>query len=136
MANIFLSYRRTDGPQACRVREWLVRRLGLDAVFMDVEDIPFAVNFSDFIREQITNSKVLIALIGADWTKKISQPDDMVRTEIEVAIASQVPVLPVLIGNTAMPNSDSLPASISTIARQNAMTVGVLNEDRKSTRLN
>lgn len=95
---------------------------------MDVEDIPFAVNFSDFIKEEITNSRVLIALIGPDWIKKISQPDDPVRTEIEVAIASQVPVLPLLIGNTPMPDPDRLPASISTIARQNAVTVGVLND--------
>lgn len=100
----------------------------MDAVFMDVEDIPFAVSFPDFIREEITNSKVLIALIGADWIKKINQPDDPVRTEIEVAISSQVAVLPVLIGNTPMPNPDQLPGSISTIARQNAVTVGTLND--------
>jgi len=46
--------------------------------------------------------------------------------EIETAIANQIPMLPLLIGNTPMPNADELPASISAIASQNATTVGVL----------
>jgi hypothetical protein len=44
MPAIFLSYRRTDSPQACRVFDWLVRRFGKDAVFMDVAAIPLAVD--------------------------------------------------------------------------------------------
>jgi hypothetical protein len=46
--------------------------------------------------------------------------------EIEAAIANQIPLLPILIGNTPMPDVDELPASISAIASQNAVTVGVL----------
>jgi hypothetical protein len=128
MATIFLSYRRTDSPQACRVYDWLGQRFGYDSVFMDVAAIPFAVNFPDFIRQAITNSRVLIALIGAQWLTKIHDADDPVRMEIEVAIANHVPVLPVLIGNTPMPDVEELPASISTIAAQNAVTVGVLHD--------
>jgi hypothetical protein len=128
MATIFLSYRRTDSPQACRVYNWLVRRFGNDSIFMDVTAIPFAVSFPDYIKQAIANSNVLIALIGTQWLTKIHQEDDSVRMEIEVAIASHVPVLPVLIGNTPMPNVEDLPASISTIASQNAMIVGVLHD--------
>jgi hypothetical protein len=128
MAIIFLSYRRTDGPQACRIYDWLTQRFGNDAVFMDVAAIPFAVSFPDFIREAIEQSKILIALIGAQWLTKISPADDPVRMEIEAAIASHIPVLPVLIGNTPMPDAEALPASISTIASQNAVNVGVLHD--------
>ena len=128
MATIFLSYRRTDGPQACRVYDWLSQRFGHDSVFMDVAAIPFAVSFPDFIRNAVANSKVLIALIGAQWLTKIHDADDPVRMEIEVAIANQIQVLPVLIGNTPMPDAEKLPASISTIAFQNAVTVGVLHD--------
>lgn len=126
MATIFLSYRRTDGPQACRIYDWLTARFGGDAVFMDVTAIPFAVSFSDFIREAIEQSKVLIALIGTGWQEGIDEPDDPVRMEIETALANDVPVLPVLIGNTAMPGREELPASIAGISLQNAVTVGVL----------
>jgi hypothetical protein len=45
--------------------------------------------------------------------------------EIETAMENQIPVLPVLIGNTPMPNVAALPESISAIATQNADTVGV-----------
>jgi len=125
---IFLSYRRTDGPQACRVCDWLVGRFGADAVFMDVTAIPFAVSFSDFIREAIEESSILIALIGADWHSRINEADDPVRMEIETALANKVPVLPVLIGNTTMPGPDELPESIASIAMQNAIAVGVLHD--------
>ncbi len=128
MAMIFLSYRRSDGPQACRVCDWLVGRFGADAVFMDVTAIPFAVSFSDFIREAIEESSVLIALIGAGWHTRINEADDPVRMEIETALANKVPVLPVLIGNTAMPGPEELPQSMAGISLQNAITVGVLHD--------
>jgi hypothetical protein len=110
------------------VYDWLGQRLGYDSVFMDVAAIPFAVNFPDFIKQAIANSRVLIALIGGHWLTKIHDADDPVRMEIETAIANHVPVLPVLIGNTPMPNVEDLPPSISTISILNATTVGVLHD--------
>jgi hypothetical protein len=95
---------------------------------MDVAAIPIAVNFPDFIRQAIARSKILIAMIGAQWLTNIHDVDDPVRMEIEVALASHIPVLPVLIANTPMPDVEQLPASISTIAFQNAVTVGVLHD--------
>ena len=127
MATIFLSYRRTDGPQACRIYDWLSARFGGDAVFMDVAAIPFAVSFSEFIREAIEQSRVLIALIGPDWHERIAEPNDSVCMEIETALVNGIPVLPVLIGNTPMPDRDTLPDAIAAIATQNAVTVGVLH---------
>jgi hypothetical protein len=125
MATIFLSYRRTDSPEACRVYDWLGQRFGYDSIFMDVAAIPFAVRFPDFIKQAIAKSGVLIALIGAEWARRIRDANDPVRMEIEAAIAHQIPMLPVLIGNTPMPDVEELPTSISAIASQNAVTVGV-----------
>ena len=125
MSLIFLSYRRTDSPQACRVYDWLSRRFGEDAVFMDVSDIPFAVEFPDFIRDSIVSSKTVIALIGPSWLGRINEPDDPVRMEIETALSNRVPILPLLIGNTPMPDPEAMPQAISTMASQNAFVVGV-----------
>ena len=125
MAAIFLSYRRTDSPQACRVYDWLTRRFGNDAVFMDVADIPFATKYTDYIKQSIASSRVFVALIGTRWEEKIGRADDPVRMEIETALEHEVPVLPVLIGTTPMPDADRLPPSIAAIAYQNASTVGV-----------
>ena len=128
MATIFLSYRRSDSPQACRVYDWLAGRFGKDQVFMDVAAIPFAVDYAACIQEAIIDAKVMIALIGNGWLKTIREPDDPVCMEIETACQNQVPVLPVLIGNTPMPDPDELPASITTLAFQNAVTVGVSHD--------
>jgi hypothetical protein len=95
---------------------------------MDVEAIPFAVSFPDYIKDSIGGSRVLIALIGANWAERIQEPGDPVRMEIEAAIANNIQVLPVLVGNTPMPNPDKLPASISNIALQNAQIIGVSHD--------
>lgn len=128
MATLFLSYRRSDSPQACRVYDWLVRRFGEDEIFMDVTAIPVAASFPDFIREAIAGSKIVVVLIGDGWLDKIQEADDPVRVEIEAALDNHVPVLPVLIGHTPMPDPDALPASIAAIASQNAVTVGVSHD--------
>jgi hypothetical protein len=128
MATIFLSYRRTDGPQACRVHDWLGQRFGYDAVFMDVAAIPVAVAYPDFLRQAIARSRIVVALIGAQWAAKIDEPGDPVRMELETALERRVTVLPVLVGDTPMPDAEKLPRSIAAIALQNAVTVGVLHD--------
>ena len=126
MATIFLSYRRTDGAQASRVHQWLTSRFGEDAVFMDVNDIPFAVDFPDFVREAIAGSRVVLALIGRGWSDGMTEEADPVRMELELAFANEIPILPVLIGTTPMPNPEELPESITPLSSQNALTVDVL----------
>jgi hypothetical protein len=128
MATIFISYRRSDSPQACRVYDWLVQRFGNNAVFMDVAAIPFAVSFPDFIRREISQARVLVALIGPQWQGKIHEPDDPVRMELEGAAESRIPILPLLIGGTPMPNAEELPASLATFSLLNAMVIGVSHD--------
>jgi hypothetical protein len=128
MAAIFLSYRRTDGPQACRVHDALSRRFGRDAVFMDVADIPFAVSFPDYLRDAVSASAVVLALVGREWAARIRQDGDPVRLELESAMAHGKPVLPVLIGDARMPSPDELPASIATITNFNAIGIGTLHD--------
>src|SRR5215813_12458878 len=128
MAIFFLSYRRSDSPQACRVHDWLAQRFGRDSVFMDVLGIPVAVGFPEYIRDSIAQSQIVLALIGTDWLKKINEPDDPVRMEIEAAIANKITILPVLIGATPMPEPEQLPASIRSLATQNAAVIGVAHD--------
>ena len=83
-------------PKPVEFTTGLSNVFGNDSIFMDVAAILFAVSFPDFIVKAIGNSKVLIALIDAQWLTKTHQADDLVRMEIEVAIAKHIPVLPVL----------------------------------------
>jgi hypothetical protein len=115
MALIFLSYKRTDSPQACRVYDWLVQRFGEDAIFMDVAAIPVAVSYVEFIRAAIKACKLVLALIGPQWLTRVQDPNDPVRTELEIALANRITILPVLVGSTAMPSVDQLPHSVAMV---------------------
>jgi hypothetical protein len=126
MAAIFISYRRTDGAQAARVYESLVRRFGTDAVYMDVANIPFGADFADHLRQAISGSAVALVLIGSDWCARLQQVDDPVRMEIETILGRGIGLLPVLIGSTRMPGTIDLPPTIQALAHQNALAVGTL----------
>jgi hypothetical protein len=124
MSTIFLSYRRSDSPQACRVYDWLTRRFGKDDIFMDVAAIPVAVDYADYIRQRIAESEIMIVLIGSGWLDRIQAAGDPVRTEVEAAIDNRVPLMPLLIGNTPMPAPEALPPTVAAVAMQNAVTIG------------
>ena len=73
----------------------------------------------------------LQVIIGADWLnatgedgeKRLFQDDDLVRTEIEVALGRGIPVIPVLIGKNHMPSKSELPKSIGELADRNGIPV-------------
>ena len=62
----------------------------------------------------------MLAIIGPKWTdirneagqKRLEDPDDFVRIELEAALARNVPVVPVPVGHAAMPGASQLPASL------------------------
>src|SRR5689334_25411466 len=105
MPQIFLSYRRgPTGYVATLLAEELRARFGSDSVFMDVDSIPVGVDFRDRLTAAVADCQVLLVLIGDDWTttrlangsRRIDDPDDFVRVEIEAALQRGIPVVPVL----------------------------------------
>jgi hypothetical protein len=72
---------------------------------------------------------VLVALIGDLWLtvtgqdgrRRLDNPDDFVRLEIEAALARGVRVIPILVEGARMPRADELPASLSKLARRQAL---------------
>jgi hypothetical protein len=130
---IAISYRREDSlPVAGRLYDRLRTEFGKENVFMDFDSIPYGVDFREHIRQMIDQSKVLIALIGPEWTgkrkqrkKRIDEPTDFVRLEIAYAFARKIPVIPVLVDDTVMPDASELPSDIQEIAFRNAITLDV-----------
>jgi hypothetical protein len=68
----------------------------------------------------VQSCAVLLAVIGGRWLeaagpdgRRLDDPDDFVRLEIEAALARGVRVIPVLVDGTTMPRPDQLPASLA-----------------------
>jgi hypothetical protein len=128
---IFISYRREDSSSnAGRLHQSLVAAFGQESVFMDVDDIPPGEDFRDAVRRAIADSAVLLAVIGRsfvpddpDETSLLDRSSDLVRIEIEYAIDSGIPVIPVLVDGATMPNADRLPDSIEAMAYRNAASL-------------
>jgi energy-coupling factor transporter ATP-binding protein EcfA2 len=135
---VFISYRRTDNPDgAARIYERLMQHFGRDAIFYDQISIPYGEDFRRFIDEQIRECGVLLAIIGRGWldiryedgpakgSRRLDEPTDHVRTEIEAALRANVQVIPVLVGVPhQLPREKELPAGpIGQLSNLNAVDV-------------
>lgn len=126
---IVVSYRRTDAGMAGRIFDRLSHHFGVDHVFIDVDDIPFGVNFRKHIKDALGASSLLVAVVGKNWLggiqgkPRIEDPDDPVRVELETAFQQGLIVLPVLVDDAEMPAADQLPESIREFSYLNAAEV-------------
>jgi hypothetical protein len=127
---VFISYRRQEtAPYARLLREELRRHLGAEQVFMDVDSIEVGVDFAEAIQQAVASCEVLLALVGPQWLtvtdangqRRLEDPDDTVRLEIEAALARNIRVIPVLVDNTLMPQRQQLPESLAPLSRRNAL---------------
>jgi hypothetical protein len=128
---IAISYRRQDSnPVAGRLYDRLQAEFGKGNVFMDFDSIPYGVDFRDHIRQTLKRAKVVVAIIGADWSggreatpRRIDDPGDFVRLEIASALENGIPIIPVLVNNTPMPEAKNLPAELEGLAFRNGLAL-------------
>jgi formylglycine-generating enzyme required for sulfatase activity len=130
MPKIFLCYRRRDtAGVAGRLFDRLKAHFGDDSVVMDVDTMPFGVDFREYLNTEVAQCDVLLAVMGPRWLvktakgRKIDDPKDFVRIEIEAALQRQIPVIPVRINRVRMPAEADLPPSIAPLAYRNAVEV-------------
>ena len=132
MPAVFISYRRADSASAAgRLDDQLVARFGRERVFKDVDSIPPGVDFERYIEDAIRRSHVALVIIGPRWInasaglfrRRLDDPADFVRVEIETALRLGVPIIPLLVENATMPNAARLPASLRPLASLNALPV-------------
>jgi len=129
--SIFISYRREDTESIIgRIDDHLSEQFGRDHVFRDTQIITPGSDFEGAINDALAHCDVLLAVIGPRWagaskigTRKIFEPSDVMRAEIEFALAKGMFVIPVLIDQTSMPTSHELPDSIRGLARLQAARV-------------
>jgi hypothetical protein len=96
---------------------------------MDVDHIPAGADFVRHIEAQLANCSVLLAVIGRHWlnacdesgSRRLDDPDDLVLTEISMALRLRISVIPVLVDGASMPKPESLPVALKPLARRNAV---------------
>ncbi len=127
---IFLSYRREDAAPYARLLQFQLRERIPDArVFVDMDSIEPGLDFAEVIREALDSCTVLVALIGRQWAtltdeegrRRLDNPDDYVRFEVQAALERGVRVIPVLVDGARPLRQQQLPAELQKLARLNAL---------------
>ncbi len=132
MSGIFISYRRSDSPDATgRIYDRLVGEFGKAQVFKDVDSIPLGRDFRGHLNDIVGNCGVMLAIVGPHWTearnpagqRRLEDPDDFVRIELETALARDIPVVPVLVGHAQLPVAADLPGSLGSLVFRQSIAV-------------
>ena len=82
-------------------------------------------------------------VIGRNWLasadknnrRRLDDPNDFVRIEIEAALERNVPVIPVLVDGTVMPQADDLPQPLKKLARRQGIEISHNRFDSDAERL-
>ena len=129
---IFVSYRRSDSADVSgRIYDRLVNSFGEDTIFKDVDNIPFGVNFKTYLSEIIEKSKIILVVIGPSWLnvkddkgqRRLDNPSDFVRIEIEVALKRKIIIIPLLVSGASMPDATQLPSALEELAFYNGTKI-------------
>jgi hypothetical protein len=129
---IFISYRRTDSDDVTgRIYDRLVQRFGKELIFKDVDSIPLGLDFREYVCEVVGRCNLLLAVVGDEWlassspagARRIDDPKDLVRIEIEAALQRKIPVVPVLVRGASVPEENQLPPSLTGLTYRNGIKI-------------
>ena len=144
LGRVFISYRREETAYPAG---WLYDRLAErygGQVFKDVDSIQLGDDFVEVITRAVASCDVLLALIGGEWLtitdahqqqRRLDDPDDFVRLELEAALTRNVRVIPILVDGATMPRADDLPPSLAGLVRRHALELSPARFDFDTSRL-
>ena len=92
--HIFISYRRSCSEQNARILQLALQKAGYD-VFLDYDDLNNNNTFTYRIRKVIENTPIFILLLAPNAFERCSEGSDIMRMEIEHAIATERTIIPV-----------------------------------------
>lgn len=126
---IFISYRREDSAgDAGRLADHLHQRFGATRVFLDIDTIEPGTDFVDVLQASVQQTAVMLVVIGPRWaalrnedgTRRLDDPKDFVRHEVEAALGRGIPVVPVLVQGAALPRAQDVPPSLARLLTRQA----------------
>jgi hypothetical protein len=102
-----------------------VEHFGAERVFMDVTMEP-GVDFAETIQAAVGSCGALVALIGEEWltvkdargNRRIDDPADVHRMELEAALDRQVRLIPALVQDAPVPAAEDLPEALQPLLRR------------------
>lgn len=131
-ARIFISYRRDDAAgEAGRLADHLLRRFGADRLFLDIETIEPGTDFVQVLQRSLKETAAVLVVIGRRWVdipdaagrRRLDDPADFVRQEVEAALGRDIPVVPVLVQGARLPRAEDLPAPLVPLVTRQAATL-------------
>jgi hypothetical protein len=123
---LFISYRIDDSAYAAgAVADRLAARFGQANVFRDRDSLSLGSVYPKKIRRALERSDVVLAVVGPSWLdirdragrRRIDDPRDWVRAELRMAFERDIPVVPVLLDHTPLPEPARLPADLAPLSR-------------------
>lgn len=132
MAGVFLSYRRVDTQDvAGRLFDRLVEHFSREQVFKDVDSLPAGVPFPEFLEQTLRAADAVLVLIGPHWMtcrgadgkRRLEDPLDFVRVEVELSLQLGLPTIPVFVGQVAVPTASDLPESLRPLFERQGLLV-------------
>jgi len=130
--SVFVSYRRADSqPIARLLLDPLRKEFGEQNVFVDMHGIPPGADFHLFLREQVLKAGIVLVLIADRWSearddngkRRLDDPNDFVRIEIETAIANNIPLIPIYVDGVKPLSGSELPTALSALTRKQGIKI-------------
>lgn len=135
MAKIAISYRRSDQPAVAhllyeRLKTRYVPIFGDHAVYIDVIDGRHGEDYDVQFNNALKQCAVMLAIMGPNWVggsepghSRITDSDDPIRKELEIARQLGIPILPVLVEGAEMVKASKLPKELKNLPKINAAHV-------------
>jgi TIR domain len=132
MAKIFMCHRRGDDDAMMRLLyDRLEQEFGREEMLVDVDAIPLGMDFRNVLQEAVSRSEVMLVLIGPRWLTKldhdgrrrVDNPHDFVRMEIEQALQLSVPIIPVLLDGAPFPKLNEVPDTLRPLLFRHAVAI-------------
>lgn len=144
MPPIFLSYRVDDQPFAAAFLDHeLTRELGNDAVFFASRSISLGADWEKSIFDAVSASVAVLVIIGPRWLtttgkdgrRRLDDPSDFVRREVELGLQLGKQVVPVHLERRHTLDTGELPESLHALAEKQGPIVRFRNSKPDIARL-
>jgi len=131
--SVFISYRRSDSAYITgRIYDRLSAHFGAGNVFLDVDDILLGRDFTLQLQQQLEVCDLLLVIIGPTWLnvtdaetgeRRLDNQNDVVRQEVQIGLRRDIPVIPVLVRGTQMPDEAELPFRLKPLADKSGTAI-------------